>query len=150
MIRPVSILSIEIHRLRSEQLPVNIDRKLTTAPARQCKLIGRRIRAELHIDHHFLLKLDGEVVLLGHVVRQGDGDEFRDLFRFGRLGSRWRLRGLRALGQSQDDGGGHIYRIVYANDTKVKYLILSGGNRYGITPLYNSDGTLQVYSDEIK
>ena len=46
-----------------------------------------------------------------------------------------------------DDGGGHIYRIVYANDTKVKYLILSGGNRYGITPLYNSDGTLQVYSE---
>ena len=41
----------------------------------------------------------------------------------------------------------HVYRIVYANDTKVKYLIIRGGNRYGITPLYNSDGTLQVYSE---
>lgn len=45
------------------------------------------------------------------------------------------------------DAGGHVYRIVYANDTKVKYLIISGENRCGITPLYNSDGTLQVYSE---
>ena len=37
------------------------------------------------------------------------------------------------------------YRIVYANDTKVKYLTVSGGHWYGITPLYNADGTLQVY-----
>lgn len=39
------------------------------------------------------------------------------------------------------------YRIVYANDTKVKYLIISGGNQLGITPLYNADGTLQVYEE---
>lgn len=40
------------------------------------------------------------------------------------------------------------YGIVYANDTKVKYLIISG-SRYmsGITPLYNADGTLQIYED---
>lgn len=48
-----------------------------------------------------------------------------------------------------DDGyGGHItYRIVYAKDTKVKYLTAIGNNLsvYGITPLYNADGTLQVY-----
>lgn len=41
------------------------------------------------------------------------------------------------------------YEIVYANDTKVKYLITqnTGGHQcaYGITPLYNADGTLQVY-----
>ena len=48
------------------------------------------------------------------------------------------------------DDGGHVYRIVYANDTKVKYLIIRGGNQYGITPLYNADGSLQVYTDEIK
>lgn len=43
---------------------------------------------------------------------------------------------------------GNVYRIVYANDTKVKYLIFTGGNRYGITPLYNTDGTLQVYEED--
>ena len=35
------------------------------------------------------------------------------------------------------------YYIVYANDTKVKYLISNGS----ITPLYNADGTLQVYDE---
>lgn len=43
---------------------------------------------------------------------------------------------------------GQTYRIVYANDTKVKYLIRDGGGyQYGITPLYNSDGTLQIYEE---
>lgn len=39
------------------------------------------------------------------------------------------------------------YYIVYANDTKVKYLISSSGYKFGITPLYNSDGSLQVYEE---
>lgn len=40
------------------------------------------------------------------------------------------------------------YQIVYANDTKVKYLIFDSGKyRFGITPLYNADGTLQIYED---
>ena len=39
------------------------------------------------------------------------------------------------------------YQIVYANDTKVKYLIRSAGYQYGITPLYNADGTLQIYEE---
>lgn len=43
---------------------------------------------------------------------------------------------------------GSTYYIVYANDTKVKYLISSSGYRFGITPLYNSDGSLQVYEEE--
>lgn len=43
---------------------------------------------------------------------------------------------------------GNVYRIVYANDTKVKYLIFTGGNRYAMTPLYNTDGTLQVYEED--
>ena len=42
---------------------------------------------------------------------------------------------------------GNRYYIVYANDTKVMYLVVSGGHRYGISPLYNADGTLQVYSE---
>ena len=40
------------------------------------------------------------------------------------------------------------YRIVYANDTNVKYLIIVDGYHYGITPLYNADGTLQIYDGE--
>ena len=37
------------------------------------------------------------------------------------------------------------YYIIYANDTKVKYLLVAGKFRSGITPLYNPDGTLQIY-----
>lgn len=40
---------------------------------------------------------------------------------------------------------GYTYGIVYANDTGVKYFICSGGYRFGITPLYNADGSLQIY-----
>ena len=43
--------------------------------------------------------------------------------------------------------GGVSYKVVYANDTKVKYLIISG-QKEGIAPLYNTDGTLQVYNEE--
>lgn len=39
------------------------------------------------------------------------------------------------------------YEIVYANDTKVKYLIWKGFRRGSITPLYNADGSLQVYEE---
>lgn len=39
------------------------------------------------------------------------------------------------------------YRIVYANDTKVKYFVFLDGNKGGISPLYNSDGTLQIYDN---
>lgn len=40
------------------------------------------------------------------------------------------------------------YLVVYANDTKVKYLVIYK-NQYlsGITPLYNADGTLQIYDE---
>ena len=40
------------------------------------------------------------------------------------------------------------YCIVYANDTKIKYLIINIGHGYGITPLYNADGSLQLYEGE--
>lgn len=38
--------------------------------------------------------------------------------------------------------------IVYANDTKVKYFVKYGGSVLGITPLYNADGSLQIYEGE--
>ncbi len=48
-------------------------------------------------------------------------------------------------GGGVDEG---TYLIVYANDTNVKYLIIMCGYHYGITPLYNADGTLQIYDGE--
>ena len=43
---------------------------------------------------------------------------------------------------------GSGYMIVYANDTKVKYLIINRSQYMsGITPLYNADGTLQIYEE---
>lgn len=42
-------------------------------------------------------------------------------------------------------GGTTTYRIIYANDTKVKYFVFFDGYRGGVSPLYNADGTLQVY-----
>lgn len=45
------------------------------------------------------------------------------------------------------DDGVRACFVVYANDTKVKYLVIAGDGRSGITPLYNADGTLQVYGE---
>lgn len=48
-------------------------------------------------------------------------------------------------------GGGEefpIEQIVYANDTSVMYYVYAYGYRGGITPLYNADGTLQIYEGE--
>ena len=48
-------------------------------------------------------------------------------------------------------GGGAAFpleRIVYANDTGVMYYVFFAGHCGGITPLYNADGTLQIYEGE--
>lgn len=37
------------------------------------------------------------------------------------------------------------YELVYAKDTGVKYIIVYGHKSLGITPLYNPDGSLQIY-----
>lgn len=37
--------------------------------------------------------------------------------------------------------------IVYDKKTKVKYFLYICGDTSGITPLYNADGTLQIYED---
>ena len=52
-----------------------------------------------------------------------------------------------AITKWKDDGV--VYQIIYANDTKVKYLATRGLQRQNqaITPLYNADGTLQIYDD---
>lgn len=38
--------------------------------------------------------------------------------------------------------------IVYANDTGVMYYVFRSSHSGGITPLYNADGTLQIYKGE--
>lgn len=48
---------------------------------------------------------------------------------------------------TEQDDASEYYKIVYAKDTKVKYLIIVSGYKFGITPLYNADGTLQVYEE---
>lgn len=41
------------------------------------------------------------------------------------------------------------YRIVYDKNTKVKYIILKKSEcESGITPLYNADGSLQIYKGD--
>ena len=46
----------------------------------------------------------------------------------------------------EDDDGG-VYKIVYANDTGVKYLIYNGYCIRSMTALYNADGSLQLYKE---
>lgn len=48
------------------------------------------------------------------------------------------------------DGGINfpLEQIVYANDTGVMYYVFLEGYRGGITPLYNADGTLQIWEGE--
>lgn len=46
-------------------------------------------------------------------------------------------------------GGEHgVFLIVYAKDTKVKYLMIESVYNISITPLYNTDGTLQIYEED--
>lgn len=40
------------------------------------------------------------------------------------------------------------YHMMYANDTKVMYFVVIDTEGVGITPLYNADGTLQVYKGQ--
>ena len=46
-----------------------------------------------------------------------------------------------------NDDYGDVYKIVYANDTGVKYLICDGYYRRSMTALYNTDGSLQLYEE---
>ena len=45
-------------------------------------------------------------------------------------------------------GNGYEYRILYANNTKVKYIGIEYMHGFAISPLYNADGTLQIYNGE--
>ena len=40
----------------------------------------------------------------------------------------------------------NTYSILYANDTHVMYFLIDGYRSYAMTPLYNTDGSLQIYN----
>lgn len=69
------------------------------------------------------------------VVENGTDNNFRTAYGYFTIIKEW-------------GGFDTRYYIVYANDTKVKYLIMTEVYKYGITPLYNADGTLQIYEGE--
>lgn len=46
------------------------------------------------------------------------------------------------------DGCNVDLHIVYDYDTKVMYYIWDGYNKIGISPIYNSDGSVMVYEGE--
>lgn len=46
--------------------------------------------------------------------------------------------------KQSDDVKYYTYKV-YDKETKVIYLIFDGSYSGGITPLYNADGTLQIY-----
>ena len=45
-----------------------------------------------------------------------------------------------------DRGDGNV--IAYDEDTKVLYLCVYGYSTMGITPIYNSDGSLKLYEEQ--
>lgn len=38
--------------------------------------------------------------------------------------------------------------VLYDKNTKVMYFVKRGSDRFGITPIYNSDGTVKLYDGE--
>lgn len=49
--------------------------------------------------------------------------------------------------EKKDDNNYNAYKL-YDKETKVIYLFTSNGYSSGMTPLYNADGTLQIYEGE--
>ena len=46
----------------------------------------------------------------------------------------------------KDDG--HNTEVLYDKNTKVMYFVRWGDYQFGITPIYNSDGTVKLYDGE--
>lgn len=38
--------------------------------------------------------------------------------------------------------------VLYDKNTKVMYFVIWSGHQFGITPIYNSDGTVKLYDGE--
>lgn len=42
----------------------------------------------------------------------------------------------------------HSTKVLYDKNTKVMYFVIWSGYQFGITPIYNSDGTVKLYDWE--
>lgn len=42
----------------------------------------------------------------------------------------------------------HSTEVLYDKNTKVMYFVERSGHQFGITPIYNSDGTVKLYDEE--
>lgn len=42
----------------------------------------------------------------------------------------------------------HSTKVLYDKNTKVMYFVIWSGYQFGITPIYNSDGTVKLYDGE--
>ena len=42
----------------------------------------------------------------------------------------------------------HNTKVLYDKNTKVMYSVIWSGYQFGITPIYNSDGTVKLYDGE--
>ena len=42
----------------------------------------------------------------------------------------------------------HNAKVLYDKNTKVMYFVIWSGYQFGITPIYNSDGTVKLYDGE--
>lgn len=42
----------------------------------------------------------------------------------------------------------HNTEVLYDKNTKVMYFVKQSGYQFGITPIYNSDGTVKLYDEE--
>lgn len=42
----------------------------------------------------------------------------------------------------------HGTEVLYDKNTKVMYFLRQSGQQFGITPIYNSDGTVKLYDGE--
>ena len=42
----------------------------------------------------------------------------------------------------------HNTKVLYDKNTKVMYFVIWSGYQFGITPIYNSDGTVKLYDRE--
>ena len=86
-------------------------------------------------------------VLMFSLVGCGSNATYEDSKRGGLFDDDWSA-GYFTVIKSWGGTGVRQYMIVYANDTKVMYYMDGCSIVGGITPLYNADGTLQIYDGE--
>lgn len=86
-------------------------------------------------------------ILMFSLVGCSNNTTYEDSKQGGAFNDNWG-GGYFTIVESWGSVGVNKYMIVYANDTKVMYFIDACSIAGGMTPLYNADGTLQIYNGE--